>query len=249
MQGQIIRVKGTFSATGMPKLSDFDTSTLLGEILKHPSCYAFYDLTNKSNFEMDGSKILSVRDLKGHKALVSTLAQAPTYSDSVFGGRGGAIFSGGQRMTADELFSDNEVNTITASVQVTENTANGMVFTHASSNYGGNLYSSTTGWRSFSAGIIYNPPSMFKRTLVANVYKPDYLYKQIVNDNVIALTAPGTTAYLPRANSVLNVGATPALEYFAKMILGHIAIFKIDITTDVQLRALLNEFHKRQYNV
>lgn len=46
MQGQIIRVKGLFSRGDLPKLSDFDTSFLLQEILKHESCKHFYDLSN-----------------------------------------------------------------------------------------------------------------------------------------------------------------------------------------------------------
>ena len=247
MQGQIVRVKGKFNNSNLPKLSDFDTSALLKEILNHSACESFYDLTDATKMTLSDGLILAVQDLKGGNDLVATLARAPTFNLSVFSGRGGAVFNGAQRMTATGIFSGGDCSVL-ASVQITENSGNGLVFMPLDGIAGGNLYASTAGWKSFSGALAYNPPSMYKRTLVSNIYRVDLKHKQIIDENIL-INASGASAHLPVPASVLNIGATAVPDLFLKGIIGHIAVFNIDITSDQYLLNLLHEFHKRQYNI
>ena len=249
MQGQIVRVKGTFSRGNLPKLSDFDTSFLLQEILKHESCKHFYDLSNTSAMVLEDGKAVSISDLKGGNPITATLAQAPTYDQTLFGGRGGLVFSGAQRMLGNGLFQET-TTTINVSFQANAaNGANNFILIPTVGTSGGSLYFNNNAIRSFSAGLFKNTESTFKRTNLSNIYKPDLLFKTTINEEVLAMTAAGQAYHMVKENSVLNVGSSATPASYGNFNLGHIAIFETDISTDAYLFELVNEFHKRQYNI
>ncbi len=251
MQGQIIRVKGTFSRGNLPKLSEFDTSFILQEILNHESCRHFYDLTDITKLTLDSGKIIAANDLKGGNPLTATLAQAPLYNADIFGGRGGAVFNGAQRMTAAAgLFTTGVTTSVNCSFQCNlASTANQFILIPTVGTSGGSLYYNGNQIRSFSAGLTKTVDSVFKRLNVSNVYKPDYFYKTVIGTEVLAMTSAGQSFHMTTSASVLNVGSTAVPDLYANMNLGHIAIFETDIATDSYLLALVNEFHKRQYNI
>lgn len=249
MQGQLTRVSGTFSNTNLPKLSDFKTASLLDAILSHPNCTHFYDLTDSSKLQMTDGKVTSVPCLKGGNALTAFTEQGPTYDQNLFGGRGGLIFAGGQRMTASGVFQSNIDTSINASIQPTSAGANSLVFMPTAGNAGGNLYYNGNVFKAFSGGLTTTVPSIYKRACVTVDYRVDRLFRMSINTDTIKMTNAGSAAHSILDTSILNVGATSTNTLFANMYLGHIAVFNKSVTDDSYLFALLNEYHRRQYNL
>lgn len=258
MQGQIIRVKGKFSGSNLPKLSDFDTSYILQEILNHNSCLACFDFTDKSKMTLDGDKVTSLVDKKsGVLSFVpSSLALAPTYNASYFGGRGGVLFNGAQEGGIANFYPSNSAISIEIFAQNTIIPTSNSIFYVIASSAGqasNALYYRNTLLAGYNGNFAINwDGKAFNR----NRYTTVHDYREGVAPNVSlyfndvkgvnTLTAANT-----KPTGKLNLGrwADASVPNYGYFILGSVFLFDGDIRQDSYLNALVKEFYARQYNV
>ena len=254
MQGQIIRVSGTFNNSNLPKLTDFDTSFLLKEILNHEACVHFYDFTDVSKMTLNGSKVLTVIDLKGGNPFNATSeALAPSFNATAFNNRGGVVFNGAHEGVINKLFENTQLASLELGVQITvaessnkfiasdKDQASNAIFYRNNALAGGNG----------SFAIPWNG-KLYARNRFTCVY--DYRVGAEIDSN-LALNGAFGTKVLPHAtanpNGNWNIGrwADSSAPNYGYFILGHLAVFTTDSVNDDYLNALLQEYCLRQYNV
>lgn len=255
MQGQIIRVKGKFKGSNLPKLSDFDNSHLLQEILNHDACLSFYDFTDVNSMVLDGNKVISVADKKGRANFSATsVGLAPIYNSDLFGGRGGVLFNGAQEGGIANFYPLNLAISIDFFLQVVSTPASGNYFIASQANEPRNAiyYRSSALWGyNGNFSISWNGKA-FNRNRLTTVHD----YRDGVNPNVSFylndVKGVNTLANLNvKPSGKLNLGrwsdtSQAGYGFFA---LGSIILFDGDIKQDEYLDALLKEFYLRQYNI
>lgn len=254
MQGQIIRVKGTFKSSNLPKLSDFDTSHLLQEILNHSSCLACFDFSDSSTMTFDGNKVTSLVEKKfGILQFVPTsLELAPTYNSSYFGGRGGVLFNGAQEGGIAGFYPANDAISLDFFAQNTIVSGSNAFIASSAAQPSNALYYRSASLAGYNGNFSINwDGKAFNR----NRYTAVHDYRGGVSPNVSLYLndVKGVNSKLypnVKPTGKLNLGRwsdTSAANY-GYFILGSIFIFDGDVRQDENLNALLKEFYSRQYN-
>lgn len=258
MQGQIIRVKGKFKGSNLPKLSDFDTSHLLQEIINHDSCLACFDFTDKSKMTLDGDKIISLIDKKsGVLSFVPTsLALAPTYNPDLFNGRGGVLFNGAQEGGILNFYPSNQAISIDIFAQNTIiPPSNATFFTIASSanNATNALYYRNTHLAGYNGNLnIALDGKAFNKNRYTTVhdYRPGVSPSvSLYFNDVKGVNSQAAANVKPVGKLNLGRWADTSVPNYGYFILGSVFLFDGDIRQDEYLNSLVKEFYSRQYNI
>lgn len=252
MQGQIIRVKGTFSRADLPKLSDLDTSFLLQEILNHPACTHFYDFTDVSKMKLDGSNITEVVDLKNGESFLATNNLPPVFSTTSLAGKAGTVFNGAHEGSIANLFATGEtVGTLDIGCQLLLADSSNMFVASRKTDNKTSIYYTAASLRANNGnGRIVWGDRVYKANRIVNTFNfnSDVTLKGelFLNDTT---ETNGTS--LPFGSPVgdWNVGrwSDEKADAYGNFVLGHIATFTINVTENEYLNGLLREYSLRKY--
>ena len=249
MQGQIIRVKGTFTNANLPKLTDLDTSSILKEILAHPACRSFYDFTDQSKLTLESGKIIKATDLKSVGSFVATSSElAPKFVTTALNGTGGAFFDRNEGMLRN-FFSGATNQTVDVGCQVLSLTGTQILLCESdlSQNnlyYNGSQISIAGG----SKRINWSGEQRLKINRVTGVYTANLAPKILLNG--VAGDITGTTFHkAPDGDATLGRNLLASDANYANIYIGHVAVFDADVSNDSYLNNLLKEYHLRKYKI
>lgn len=249
MQGQIIRVKGTFSRKDLPRLTDFDTSHILREILNHPACVRFFDFTDMSKVKLDSTgKVQSVVDLQSDTVLSAEDASLrPLYSRGAFGGKGGIVFNGEHEAKVKNFFTGESSQSIDLCLQILlTSTGNKFIWSNA-----GNAEDAMY----YKAQVMAGYNSVYSTNMGDSTYKVNRVVgvnnnrsgKMQFNDTQLITESPLKFPVSSRGDLNLGRWSDSAAANRGNFMLGHVALFNTDVLSDEYLNELLKEYYLRHY--
>lgn len=249
MQGQIIRVKGTFANPNLPKLTDLDTSSILKEILAHPACRSFYDFTDQSKLTIENGKITGATDLKGVGSFVATSSElAPKFVTTALNGTGGAFFDGSEGILRD-FFSGNASQSVDMGFQALSMTGTQIILCEAD-NSQRNIYYTSSQLSVYGGGkrVGWAGEQRYKINRVLSINNADTEIKVFLNGVAGEIT---NSVQQGSATGDASLGRNTPLSAanYANAYVGHVAVFDADVSNDSYLSNLLKEYHLRKYQI